>query len=465
VAGKNASLIFSSATTPKWTAYREATTHDFKIDNASTNVLAISQSTSQVTLTATAGQQLRLGYDSTHYVDLLLTTGSGGYNQFFQITPKTAAFPNAFCGWRLQGSDFCFSYEGEDVNGQGVPNLCIRGPASSGYAASSGPGFNLYNNKSAADSKLWSMYLNDTVLTFSAINDANNIVTNWLTVNRSGSTAGSVNFPTFLNLGGSTFGANTGDIGVNGQVLVKNGSASSPGLSFGNLSTTGLYCVPASGGDIDFTLAGTTYYRMLQNELRLSSGVVVSWATGDPSSTAGDLGLSRISAQILGVKSGTNTQEMRIYGSGTVYLTAKHDGTDATVGPNSGDLILAPTGSGIIRPPTDDAYVLGTSSKRWNAALISGHLDVGNSSSTGWVMSSTAATGLTAKANHRFSHGTSALATTATEGFLHIQSCAGPPTGVPSSIPTGQIPLVWDSTNLKLYVYTGGAWKSSAAFT
>lgn len=58
-----------------------------------------------------------------------------------------------------------------------------------------------------------------------------------------------------------------------------------------------------------------------------------------------------------------------------------------------------------------------------------------------------------------------ALATSATKGFVMIPSCAGAPSGVPADIPTGQIPMVWDSTNLKLYVYTGGAWKSSAVFT
>lgn len=58
-----------------------------------------------------------------------------------------------------------------------------------------------------------------------------------------------------------------------------------------------------------------------------------------------------------------------------------------------------------------------------------------------------------------------ALATNATVGFLMIPSCAGTPSGTPADIPTGQIPLVWDSTNLKLYAYTGGAWKASAAFT
>ncbi len=74
-----------------------------------------------------------------------------------------------------------------------------------------------------------------------------------------------------------------------------------------------------------------------------------------------------------------------------------------------------------------------------------------------WEINS--AGGFVAGGNHRFSHGNSALATNATEGFFHLQSCAGTPTGTPASIPTGQIPMVFDSTNKKLYVYEGGAWK------
>lgn len=51
----------------------------------------------------------------------------------------------------------------------------------------------------------------------------------------------------------------------------------------------------------------------------------------------------------------------------------------------------------------------------------------------------------------------SALATTATDGFLYVPSCAGTPTGVPTAI-TGKIPVCADSTNNKLYIYSGGAW-------
>ncbi len=53
--------------------------------------------------------------------------------------------------------------------------------------------------------------------------------------------------------------------------------------------------------------------------------------------------------------------------------------------------------------------------------------------------------------------GTAALNTTATDGFLYVPTCAGTPSGVPTT-KTGMIPIIIDSTNDKLYFYRGG-WK------
>ncbi len=55
---------------------------------------------------------------------------------------------------------------------------------------------------------------------------------------------------------------------------------------------------------------------------------------------------------------------------------------------------------------------------------------------------------------------TTAVATTATNGFLYIPTCAGVPTGVPTAY-TGRAPIVFDTTNNKLCIYNG-AWKSVA---
>ena len=54
----------------------------------------------------------------------------------------------------------------------------------------------------------------------------------------------------------------------------------------------------------------------------------------------------------------------------------------------------------------------------------------------------------------------SALATTATDGFLYVPTCAGTPTGTPTAI-TGMAPIVVNTTNNKLYFYSGGAWRDA----
>jgi hypothetical protein len=53
--------------------------------------------------------------------------------------------------------------------------------------------------------------------------------------------------------------------------------------------------------------------------------------------------------------------------------------------------------------------------------------------------------------------GSAAVATTATDGFLYVTGCAGTPTGTPTA-KTGRVPIVVDTTNNKLYFYSGGSW-------
>jgi hypothetical protein len=55
---------------------------------------------------------------------------------------------------------------------------------------------------------------------------------------------------------------------------------------------------------------------------------------------------------------------------------------------------------------------------------------------------------------------TAALATTATDGFLYVPTCAGTPTGTPTTY-TGRAPIVVNTTNNKLYFYSGGAWRDA----
>jgi hypothetical protein len=56
--------------------------------------------------------------------------------------------------------------------------------------------------------------------------------------------------------------------------------------------------------------------------------------------------------------------------------------------------------------------------------------------------------------------GNAALATNATGGFFYVAGCAGTPTGTPTAY-TGRVPIVVDTTNNKLYFYSGGAWRDA----
>lgn len=61
--------------------------------------------------------------------------------------------------------------------------------------------------------------------------------------------------------------------------------------------------------------------------------------------------------------------------------------------------------------------------------------------------------------------GTAALATSATDRFLHINSMAGTPRGTPT-VPTGytaagKVPITVDTTNNKMYFYSTSAWRNT----
>lgn len=53
-----------------------------------------------------------------------------------------------------------------------------------------------------------------------------------------------------------------------------------------------------------------------------------------------------------------------------------------------------------------------------------------------------------------------ALATNAANGFLYVPTCAGTPTGTPTTY-TGMAPIIVNTTNNKLYFYSSGAWRDA----
>ena len=207
-------------------------------------------------------------------------------------------------------------------------------------------------------------------------------------------------------------------------LLAPNGTAAAPSYSFSGATNYGL------------TYASSTLYLDIGGALRHQFDDASYYLTSDSAviylGVSSDVRLYRDAAAVLALKNGVTSQELRIYGTttGPKYLRLLHDGTDSFVYSQSGTMYIGtPSGSSAF------AIVTGGTT-RWT--VDAGHLYSGG--------------------NYRFSHGTSALATTATDGFFHLNTCAGAPTGVPASIPTGQVPMVFDTTNSRLYIYHGAAW-------
>lgn len=67
---------------------------------------------------------------------------------------------------------------------------------------------------------------------------------------------------------------------------------------------------------------------------------------------------------------------------------------------------------------------------------------------------------LDSKGNKVLGAGTAALATSATDGFVHIPATSGTPTGSPTFY-TGMVTMVADAPNSKLWINFGGGWKSA----
>lgn len=206
--------------------------------------------------------------------------------------------------------------------------------------------------------------------------------------------------------------------GVTTPLLLGTGTAAAPAFSFSGDPDTGIY---NAANTLLFSCGGTARAYIGTTSFVLDSSVALAWNT-----SSADLFLARDAANVLALKNGTTAQEFRIYGTttGPQYLSLSHNATLAQILTNAGG----------------------------------GALRFGVGGTAQWEINSTIAGRLVSLSNQAFAHGVSALATTATEGFFHLQSCAGAPTGVPASIPTGQVPMIFDTTNSRLYIYHGAAW-------
>ena len=402
------------------------------------------------TITSTAGKQLRLAYDTSLYWDLTAQGASSPHPEMAFLMQPSLSVPANQVFMNFVCTDYTISSNGASIPyGQGTPNFGMVGTS---------PGYNLQETDGGSDAKTWTHWIDTGVLTYNLLNDANNAATTWFTMTRSGITPVTATYYCKLDVQYATnpqlrltYTANTTYVDIS--------SDSAGGLIF---QPTGTYC-----GIFKSAVGSTlTYYASNTDNTNAASSsafvaVVGGGSGGDPHVRYEVTGVTNWIQGIdnsdsdkykicSGSALGTNDY-LTITSAGAVTIANTFNINSAVWLQFSGvNTIFSSAGVGLLlqQPNGSSATIFRDSS--------------GN---TQWTVGAGSIGHLTAGSNARFAHGTSALATNATEGFFHIQSCAGAPSGTPATIPTGQIPMVWDSTNLQLYVYTGGAWKKSAVFT
>lgn len=183
-------------------------------------------------------------------------------------------------------------------------------------------------------------------------------------------------------------------------------------------------------------------------------------------------------------------------GDGCFYLNVKSNGTKAGVLPDlvfsaqDGTFVYGRMASPIVGGQAKATFVVGPgkpehSTKRSLVMEVQGDVGfdgaadrsiywetTGGSSSNVLSFERTAANGnlrlklggsqkalFTGSGDLVLGDNSASMGAASTVGFFHMRSIAGTPTGTPSTY-AGAVPLVVDPTNLKLWAYMGGAWKS-----
>lgn len=152
----------------------------------------------------------------------------------------------------------------------------------------------------------------------------------------------------------------------------------------------------------------------------------------------------------------TNRLVLGSLGAGNCRITLFEAATNGAL-TSSVRVINPGTGSG-----TGVAIDLGYADAVGSCARIAGFYD-----GTGRTLSFLTAVGTGTAQVERFritpagniSVGTAAILTTATDEFLYVSSCAGTPTGTPTTL-TGRVPHVNDTTNDLFYYYSNSVWRT-----
>lgn len=158
--------------------------------------------------------------------------------------------------------------------------------------------------------------------------------------------------------------------------------------------------------------------------------------------TSGTMKISRFTA-------GTGSPQIRLYksrGASIGTLTAVNSGDGV------GNIVFGGVGSDAAGY-SNAADILVTADATPGSGIVQGKFVIRTATSAG-----TLTQGLVIDSAQNVCIGpNSAVATSATDGFFYIPTCAGTPSGTPTS-KTGCVPMIYDTTNNKFYIYNG-AWK------
>jgi len=227
--------------------------------------------------------------------------------------------------------------------------------------------------------------------------------------------------------GSLTTGSGNSNVGVDGQRFITTGNSNSnvgasgqesltTGNNNSNIGDNGQQSLLTGNNNSNVGVAGQ--YNLTTGVQNNNFGVIGQryLTTGSNNSSYGSQGFCDLTTGNNNSGIGNNTGRGIVTGSNNSILGAEVAGLDPDL---TNNVILA-TGDGAIR-----AQFNGTS----------------------WSIKSGISVNM------------SALATTATAGFLEIPSCPGAPIGVPTLAYIGSVPLVVDSINNRLYIYINSIWK------
>jgi len=347
----------------------------------------------------------------------------------------------------------------------------------------------------------------------SLVNDANTGSSNVITVARSGNTATLITLAsTAVNLSGLTSGLQlNASAGTTGQVLTSQGASSAPTWTTlaapTTLSATGTQPIANSGGtqpgsastgvfigkdsssrpNLTFVNSsggtdskatylistGTTFEGRFANDIDAADAAWMAVTRSGTTATA-------ISFTTTAMSTNTSFSSPLLTSASTLTITAGANMVIQTTGAN-GIAMKTPNGSTVgsiaITAGTASAGTGGPvsltagngSTTGGNATLQAGNgaAGVGGSvtiaggsggNAIGGDITITPGAGSGGSQAGALTLGVGSPATAAFGGFPYMPAMAGAPSGAPTA-KSGFVPFVYDTTNNKLWIYTGSAWK------